>query len=166
MSKSIWTIVTMGFMCLIVMTFMMLFSLGKFGSTMAGNRARLTNQVSQSFGFPEVAAGVSDLRGRLYLKVEYLAHTDSKFNEEFIKEEMGRVADFARQRYDGGDRRSIAGLRIRRLEVRGSGCWQNRIDRDLAIDVPLGPLIKQNVPADIEPPRPEDPPPEPPQENP
>jgi hypothetical protein len=161
MSKSIWAIVTMGFMTLIVMTFMMLFSLGKFGGTEAGNRTRLTSQLRQSFGFPEAAASVKDLHGRLYLRIEYLAHTDSKFNEEFIQAELRRVADFARERYDGGDRRSISGLRVRRLEIRGSGCWQNRIDRDLSDDTPLGPPAKA-VPQDIEPP----PPPEPTQENP
>jgi hypothetical protein len=148
MNRSIWTIVTMGIMTLAVMTFMMLFSLTKYGGTEAGNRARLTNQVRESFGFPEVAAGVKEgAQGQKILKVEYIAHTDSNLDEGFMDAEMRRVAAFAQHRYDGRDRGSISSLRVRRLEVRGSGCWQTTLDRDLVIDGRLGNPRPPNEPA-------------------
>lgn len=157
MSKSIWTIVTMGFMAVVIMVFMMLFSLTSYQGTAAGNRARLSNQLREEFGFPEAGAGVKDSEGRLFLKIEYLAHTESKFDDDFMKDEMTRVADFARRRYDGKDRRSISGIRVRRLEVRGRGCWQTTLDRDFADDTPLGAPLPPKPRPDEEP--------EPPQED-
>ncbi len=137
MSKSLWTIVAMGFMTLVLMVVMMLFSLTTYKGTEAGNRARFSNLIKKEFGFPEAGANVQDAAGRLVLRIEYLAHTDSKFSQEFMDEELNRVAAFAREKYDGKDRKQVASLRVHRLEIQGSGCWQNKLDREIAVDDPF-----------------------------
>ncbi len=145
MSKSLWTIVGMGFMTLVLMVVMMLFSLTTFKGTEAGNRARFSNLIKKEFGFPEAGANVRDGAGQLVLKIEYLSHTNSKFNQAFMDEELHRVAAFAREKYDGRDRRQIASLRIRRLEIQGSGCWQSKVDREITVDDPFLPPPKPPV---------------------
>ena len=142
MSKSIWTIVAMGFMSLVLMVVMMLFSLTTYKGTEAGNRARFSNLLKKEFGFPEAGATVRDAAGRLVLRIEYLAHTDSKFNQEFMDEELNRVAAFTQEKYDGKDRKQIASLLVHRLEIQGSGCWQSKLDREITVDAPFAPRPK------------------------
>lgn len=137
MSKSIWNIIVIGFVTVILMVVLMLVSLTAFQGSPAANRARLANQIRESFGFPEVAAGVKDIDGRLLLRIDYLAHTTSKFDDSFMTAEIRRVIAFVQENYDGREKRSIREIRVRRTEIQGKGCWQRRLERDLTQESPF-----------------------------
>lgn len=156
MSKSLWVIAGMGFLTVTLMVVMMLFSLNAYKGTEAGNRARLSNSLRESFGFPEVGSGVKDVDGRLVLRVTYLAHTDSNADEKFMDAELNRVAAFAKLKYDGRDRKNVVELRVRRLEVQGSGCWQSTLERDVVVDAPFDAVKAPGPEPEPEPETPEE----------
>ena len=142
MSKSLWSIMVLGFITVVLMVIMMLFSLSAFQGTPAANRAKFTNTLRERFQFPEVAANVAEMEGELVLRVEFLSATESNFSDKIINDELERVAAFAQYSYDGTDRRLITQLRVRRAEVQGSGCWSRTLDRELTVDKPFAPRLK------------------------
>ena len=142
MSKSLWSILVLGFITVVLMVIMMLFSLAAFRGSPAANRAKFTNQIRERFRFPEVAANVSEMEGQLVLRVEFLSATDSNFSDKIMTDELERVASFAQYSYDGTDRRLITQLRVRRAEVQGSGCWSRTLEREITVDKPFAPKVK------------------------
>ena len=142
MSKSLWSIVVLGFITIIILVIMMLFSLSVFQGSPAFNRAKFSNLVRERFNFTEVGAEVKEVVTKLLLRVEFLSSIDSNFNDEIMNEEMERVADFARRSYDGKDRRMITELRVKRVEIQGSGCWSRKLEREMTVDRPFAPAAK------------------------
>ena len=138
MSKSLWSIMILGFVCIITMM-MMLFSLSAFQRSPAANRAKFSNMIRERFQFTEVGADVKAIGTQLVLRVEYVSALDSNFNDDLMKDELERVAEFTKQRYDGKDRRGIDQLRLRSTEVQGSGCWTRTLEREMTVDKPFAP---------------------------
>ena len=143
MSKSLWSIMVLGFITIIIMVIMMLFSLSAFQRSPAFNRAKFSNMIRERFQFPEVGAEVKAIGTELVLRVEYVSTMDSNFNDDLMKDEMERVATFTRQRYDGKDRNGIDQLRLRRTEVQGSGCWTRTLEREMTVSKPFAPTAPE-----------------------
>ena len=141
MSKSLWSIVVLGFITIIIMVIMMLFSLSAYQGSPAANRAKFSNMIRERFQFPEVAANVKEAQGELVLRVDFLSAVESNFNDVVINDELERVADFAQRTYPGTDRRLITQLQVRRTEIEGSGCWTRKLERELTIDKPFAPRV-------------------------
>jgi hypothetical protein len=139
MSKSLWSILVLGFITIVIMVVMMMFSLSAFQRSPASNRAKFSNLIRENFSFPEVGAGVKEADGQIVLRVEFLSSLDSNLNDEVINDELERVAAFTQERYPDSDRRMITQLRVRRTEVRGSGCWSRTLERDMTVDRPFAP---------------------------
>jgi len=137
MSKSLWSIVVLGFVTVILMVVMMLVSLNAYKRSPAANRAKFSNLVRETFGFTEVGAGVRDSNGLLVLQVEFLSPVESNFSDDVMNAEIQKVIDFAQKRYDGTDRRLINRLLVRRTEIQGSGCWRRTLEREMAVDKPF-----------------------------
>lgn len=137
MSKSLWSIVVLGFITVIMMVLMMLFSLSAYQGSPAANRAKFSNLVRETFGFTETAASVREAGGHLVLRVEFLSPVESRFNDDVMKAEIEKVIDLAQRRYDGSDRRMISRLLVRRTEISGSGCWQRVLEREMSVDKPF-----------------------------
>jgi hypothetical protein len=137
MSKSLWSIVVLGFITIILMVLMMLFSLSAYQGSPAAKRVRFSNLIRETFGFTEVGAGVKEANGHLTLNVEFLSPVASGFKDEVIKGELEKVADFAQKRYDGTDRKIITRLLVRRTEIQGSGCWRRTLEREMTVDKPF-----------------------------
>lgn len=153
MSKSLWSIVVLGFITVIIMVIMMLFSLSAFQRSPAFNRAKFSNAIRETFGFIETGAGVKDTPSGLTLRVDYQSNVDSQFRDDVMKAEMERVIEFAQKRYDGTDRRIISRLVVRRTEIQGSGCWQRTLEREMSVDKPFMMPMQFNPPP---PPPPDD----------
>jgi hypothetical protein len=139
MSKSLWSILVLGFITIVIMVVMMMFSLSAFQRSPASNRAKFSNLIRENFSFPEVGAGVKEADGQIVLRVEFLSALDSNLNDEVINDELERVAAFTQERYPDSDRRMITQLRVRRTEVRGSGCWSRTLEREMTVDRPFAP---------------------------
>lgn len=137
MSKSLWSIVVLGFITIIMMVLMMLFSLNAYKASPAANRAKFSNQVRERFGFSETAASVREAGGHLVLRVEFLSPVESRMSDDVMKAEIEKVVDFAQRVYDGKDRRMISRLLVRRTEISGRGCWQRVLEREMTVDKPF-----------------------------
>jgi hypothetical protein len=137
MSKSLWSIVVLGFITVIIMVIMMLFSLSVYQKSPAANRAKFSNQIRETFGFTEVGAGVRDTGKHLTLRIEFLSAIESNFSDDVMNMEIDRVVEFARKRYDGKDRRFITQMVVRRTEIQGSGCWKRTLDRERTVEEPF-----------------------------
>ena len=140
MSKSLWSIMVLGFITIIIMVIMMLFSLSAYQRSPAANRAKFSNMIRERFQFPEVGAEVKAIGAKLVLRVDYVSTLDSNFNDDLMKDELERVATFTRQRYDGKDRNGIDQLRLRRTEIQGGGCWSRTLEREMTVDKPFRPV--------------------------
>jgi hypothetical protein len=144
MSKSMWIIALMGFATVMIIVVAMLLSLSMFQQSPASNRARLSQQVRNEFGFTEVASDVRDVLGRTILIVAFESTVDSKYDAAVQKAEMEKVADFVVKRYDGDDRRSIQELRVKRREVKARGCWTKLIEAEHVVQNPQFPQPKRD----------------------
>jgi hypothetical protein len=148
MSKGVWSIAVLGFVCVVIMVFLMLASLSMYQGTPASKNAKLSNAIRERFGFPEVGTGVSDVRGDLVLRVEYVSTMESGFKDAKMDEELAEVAAFAQKAYDGKDRRFIRRMRLTRTEIQGTGCWSRTLEREMTVDEPFRPPPRQVEPAE------------------
>jgi hypothetical protein len=150
MSKGVWSIAVLGFVCVVIMVFLMLASLSMYQSAPAAQNAKLSNAIREQFGFPQVGAGVRDVRGDLVLQVEYVSAMDSGFKDELMDRELAQVAAFAQKAYDGKDKRFIRRMKLTRSEVQGSGCWTRTLQREMSVDEPFQAPPRRLEPAEDE----------------
>lgn len=156
MSKSLWSIVVIGFVTIVLMVFLMLASLSMYKSAPAAQNAKLSNLIRERFGFQEVSSGVRDVNGDLVLRVEYLSQMDSGFSDDRMNSELGQVAEFTRRAYDGKDRKFIRRMKLTRTEIQGSGCWKRTLERELNVEHPfmvvrrLDEPMEEDAPAEKE----------------
>lgn len=151
MRKSIWTIVTMGALAMLLVTFAMMLSLGQFQETPSKDWVKLSEQLSTEFKAKNVAVRVAMPPGTL--RISYLAGIHSNYNLEVQNAEMKQVADYALKNYKGKDMRYVTEIRVNRTEIHGSGCFQTTYEGSFTLPVPRR-AIGGPMPSDAPPPPP------------
>ncbi len=147
----------MGFLAVILMLLFMLFGLNELGQSPAANRVRLAEGIRAQFKFESVGAGVADEPGKRVLRIGYTTLQDSKFDVSVQNREMQGVAEFAAKTYNESDRKFIDEIRVRRTEIKGSGCWQKSYPGEFAMTNPFKANEAPFSPFPVQPPGPRNP---------
>jgi hypothetical protein len=124
-NKPLWYVAIFGLIGLGAMVMFMTVSLEGLKSSPAGNRVKLAESVRQQFGFDRSAAAVDAGPQRSVLVVSYHPKPGPAADPSAQTRELQAVAEFAGKTYDGDDRKRIDEIEVRRVEVRGRGCWKN-----------------------------------------
>jgi len=138
-NRSTWVVLLFGIVAFLLLTIVMMLTLESFQQTPAGNQVKLALAVKEKFRLEAVLAYVAEENGRKQLRVKYQTRSDSKYEEAFQKKEMEEVGTFALSEYKLGDRKYLQDVAVHRIEVRGSGCWQNTLESRTTLPAPPPP---------------------------
>ena len=99
-STALWTISFFGLAGVAAVTFIMLYSLERFGGSTAGDRVKLANSVIRKFKLNVASASIqtkktADTVVIQSLKIEYKTDNDSGFDQAVMDSEMERIAKYA-----------------------------------------------------------------------
>jgi hypothetical protein len=136
-SRTLWTIVTLGFVAIVVLVVSFLVVFKAFRDSPSGSTAKVAVAIRGEFHLDSVGARMIPGAHSTALAIYYDTHTDSKFSVDVQNEEMKAVAIFAAGKLEPLDRRSVDEIRVHRSEVHGSGCWQRTYVSDLTVPNPL-----------------------------
>jgi len=146
-NRSIWTIALIGFISAVVLTGGMLLILWQFRDSPLSKTTKIAVSVKSEYRFDSVGAELQPGAQKTALVIHYETRTDSKFNSDFQVREMKAVADFAAGKAEPFDRRMIDEIRVRRTEVRGSGCWQRNYVSNNTFPNPYRGQVPPETPA-------------------
>ncbi|MBI2899286.1 MAG: hypothetical protein HYY17_03825 [Planctomycetes bacterium] len=119
--RSSWTILILGVIAFSMIAAMMLLMLDRLKETPAGNRARLSNEIRESFRFDAVRVDRQKEDGRETIIVAYDTE-EPLADPERLESQMRSVAVFVFQKCDEQDRKEVDRARIVRREIRRAGC--------------------------------------------
>lgn len=100
----------------------MLISLTALQSTPAGNRAKLANEIRESFQFDAVRVDREKQGEKETLVVQYETELPLHDNAEGLESQMNAVAVFVWQKCDQKDKDEVDRVLVVRNELRQSGC--------------------------------------------
>lgn len=127
----------LGFVTIVIMVVSLLVVLKVFRDSPSSASAKLALAVRGEFHLDSVGARIVSETQKTAVSIYYETHADSKFSADAQNEEMKAVALFAAGKLEPHDRRTVDEIRVRRTEVRGSGCWQRTYVSELAVPNPL-----------------------------
>jgi hypothetical protein len=136
-SRGLWTIVILGFVTIVIMVVSLLLVLKVFRDSPSSAYAKLALAVRGEFHLDSAGARILPESQKTALAIYYETHADSKFSLDAQNEEMKAVAIFAAGKLEAFDRKNVDEIRVRRTEVRGSGCWQRTYVSELIVPNPL-----------------------------
>lgn len=137
MSRSLWTIAIIGFITIVILVITFLFMFKRFGDSPYSKGAKISLAIRDEFHFDAVGTGTVAETQKTAFLIQYDTRADSKFNLAAQNQEMQAVAVFAVGKLEPLDRKNVDEIRVRRTEVRGSGCWQRSYVTDLTVPNPL-----------------------------
>ena len=153
MGRSIWTIAIFGFIATLSLVIAFLFVFKRFGDSPLSSSTKVAIAVREEFHFDVVGSTTSTEPQKTALILRYDTHLDSKFNLEAQHLEMKAVALFAAGKLEPIDRRKTDEIRVRRTEIRGSGCWQRTYVTDLTVPNLLKGIVGPPPPGLPQPPK-------------
>ena len=124
MSRTIWSIVIVGFLTVIILVMSMLLMLKQYGDSTYSSSTKHALAIRNKFAFESVGTGTRDDGARCFLLIQYETHADSKFDLSAQMREMQKVAEFAVEKLDPAERKRFDEIRVRRTEIHGRGCFQ------------------------------------------
>ena len=141
MSRTLWSIVVIGALCLGFMIVAWLLVLKGYNESSYSTATKLALAIKNEFHFESVGTTTqvtSTVEGlKRVLMVQYDTHADSKFDVDVQNREMDRVGKFAVESSDRGDRPRFVEIRVRRTEIHGRGCFQQSYVSDRVVPNPF-----------------------------
>src|ERR1043166_3807590 len=141
MSRTLWSILVIGFLTLVLMVMALLLVLKGYSESPYSTSTKLAIAIKNEFQFDsvgtvaEVAPTSDGLRS--VLKVSYDTHVDTKFDVDVQNREMDRVAKFAAEKSDAEDRRRFVEIQVRRIEFHNRGCFHQKYQSERTVPNPF-----------------------------
>ena len=140
MSRTVWSIVIIGFLTAVFLVVAMFFLFKEFGQSRYSSATKLAQGIRSEFHFDSVGTATDSLPApegmKNVLLVQYETRADSKFDVSAQNQEMDKVAKFAAEKSDPFERKRIEEIRIRRTEIHGRGCFQQSYVSDRSVPNP------------------------------
>jgi hypothetical protein len=141
MSRTVWSIVIIGFLTVVFLVMAMFLVLQKYNESSYSSATKLAQGIKNEFNFESVGTATDVLPTseglRSVLLVQYDTHVDTKFDVTVQKQEMEKVARFAAEKSDAGDQKRFFEIRVRRTEIHGRGCFQQSYVSDHTLPNPF-----------------------------
>jgi hypothetical protein len=126
------------------MVILMMFSLENLEKTGAGTRARLAAAVKEEYKTASATAEWSGEGESMALRVTYV--TDAALPYDGQRDQMRDCAQFVYAeslKYEDRELYKIRRVDVVRVQVRGSGCFRDRVEGRYSLDLPTRPPPKK-----------------------
>ena len=137
MSRTLWTIASLGFVTVVLLTISFLVVFKSFRDSPSSQNAKLAVAIREEFHVDAVTARIVSETQKTALLVQYETHADTKFSVDAQNEEMKAISIFALGKLNAFEQKRVDEVRLRRYEIHGSGCFQRTYNADLTVPNPF-----------------------------
>jgi hypothetical protein len=137
---SLHAIIFLGLMAAGTMVVLMMFSLENLEKSAAGTRAKLAAAVKDEYKAVSATAEWAGQGESMSLRVSYV--TDAALPVDGQRDQMRDCAQFVYAeslKYEDRELYRIRRVDVTRVQVRGSGCFQDRFEAHYGLDLPTRP---------------------------